>query len=168
MKKRPFNLQTLAADVHSTAVAKGWWTVPRSGPEILALVLSEVGEAVECVRNRELTAATEADGKPIGLPSEIADVVIRLLDFAGSKGYFVRAQPLRLPSETKRLRASTPLAGLYYIAKEITAGYEVDINTAVGFCFAYAKTHGFDLWQALKDKTAYNKLRAFRHGNKAA
>ncbi len=43
-------------------------------------------EAVECVRDDALLLDHEADGKPIGLPIEIADVVIRCLDLAGGLG----------------------------------------------------------------------------------
>ena len=47
----------------------------------LALIHSEVSEALECVRNGEMTLFSK-DGKPEGFPSELADIYIRVIDLA--------------------------------------------------------------------------------------
>lgn len=49
---------------------------------LLALVTTEVAEAIECVREGKYHEWTREDGKPEGLPSELADVVIRVFDLA--------------------------------------------------------------------------------------
>jgi NTP pyrophosphatase (non-canonical NTP hydrolase) len=48
----------------------------------LALVTTETSEAVECVRESEWAETTREDGKPEGLPSELADIVIRVAQLA--------------------------------------------------------------------------------------
>lgn len=50
-----------------------------------ALVMTEVAEMVEAVRDGNVKGST-TNGKPEGLPSEMADVVIRLADLAHSLG----------------------------------------------------------------------------------
>lgn len=40
-----------AADVHANAKAKGWWDSDRSDGEIIALIHSELSEALEHLRN---------------------------------------------------------------------------------------------------------------------
>lgn len=51
----------------------------------LALIASEaVGESLECVRNLDFAPRLQPNGKPEGLPSELADIVIRVFDLAGS------------------------------------------------------------------------------------
>lgn len=59
----------------------------------LALIMTEVAEAIEEVRSGcEVTETyynmsdPDAPAKPEGVPSEMADVLIRVLDFAGEVG----------------------------------------------------------------------------------
>jgi NTP pyrophosphatase (non-canonical NTP hydrolase) len=50
------------------------------------LIHSEVSEALECLREGSIHTEVRADGKPEGLPSELADVVIRVADLCGLLG----------------------------------------------------------------------------------
>ena len=78
-----FVINTLAEQFHTNACNHGWYEQKREIPELIALIHSEASEALECYRNYEmLTEIRESDGKPEGLPSELADIVIRVLDMA--------------------------------------------------------------------------------------
>lgn len=137
------NLNELAQQVHQTAVEHGWWecatcgglggiptvseyneTCPtckgtgkhRNTAELLALVHSEVSEALEALRKPELDAICDKcvdgykTGYPVGLApkcrkcngtggalagsrfaEELADVVIRVLDIAAGHGIDIEA-----------------------------------------------------------------------------
>lgn len=61
------------SDVHRTAVRNGWWDDPRNNGESIALMHSELSEALEVLRE---------GGDYIDLATELADVVIRIMDFA--------------------------------------------------------------------------------------
>jgi NTP pyrophosphatase (non-canonical NTP hydrolase) len=80
------DINELVKKSHATALEKGWWDGPRSPLEVYALVVSEVGEAIEDARDSR-PELYYTDGKPCGELSEIADVFIRLADYCGREGW---------------------------------------------------------------------------------
>lgn len=75
-------IKELQKEVHENAKAHGWWENPRTIGELLMLVTSEVVEAFEEVRNgKDINETYYSDkGKMEGVPSELADIVIRVMD----------------------------------------------------------------------------------------
>lgn len=79
-------------EIHALSIEKGWWenwTNPFDRfPLAIALIHSELSEALEEYRNER--GPTEIyyreDGKPEGIPVELADAVIRIRDTAESLG----------------------------------------------------------------------------------
>lgn len=110
------SLNELAKGIHQTAIEHGWWEEERNFAESLALIHSEVSEVLEDWRHgKNITSIIYETGphsgltKPCGIPVELADIIIRVLDLCGH--------------------------------------YNIDIDFAVS------------------EKTEYNKLRPYRHGN---
>lgn len=83
------NIETLIKESHDTATEKGWWDSPdRNIPELLALIHSEVSEALEAYRDVGIEQLDKvwyenSDTKPEGFVIELADVLIRIADLCG-------------------------------------------------------------------------------------
>lgn len=74
-------INNFAKEVHVNAIEHGWWTGERSFGDLITLCHTELSEAYEEYRNNKDITETYYDGeKPCGVPSELADVIIRILD----------------------------------------------------------------------------------------
>lgn len=76
---------------YRNAVKHGWWEdVNYNVSEKLMLMVSELAEAMEEWRAgrgmNEIYYNTSAPTKPEGIPIELADVVIRIMDLCGREG----------------------------------------------------------------------------------
>ena len=79
----------LSMMIHTTAKDKGWWDSKRSDGECVALMHSELSEALEAMRHGN----PMSDHIPefTGVEEELADVIIRIMDFAHAKNMNVAA-----------------------------------------------------------------------------
>lgn len=79
-------LNLVAGKINQTAVEHGWWENDRNNGEMIALMHSELSEALEALRKDPL----EKDEKVpefYNVEIEFADVIIRILDTAKVRNY---------------------------------------------------------------------------------
>jgi len=117
---RTFGLNDWVEESHGRAAEKGWWDdcayrgenddfeilnecVYDKIPEKLALIHSEVSEALEDFRNGTMVTDYEENGKPVGFNTELADILIRVFDLAGALGIDLEKE-VRIKSDFNETR----------------------------------------------------------------
>jgi len=86
------SINELCARSHSLAVEKGWYDQTRTLPELIALMHSELSEALEEYRKGyDPSEVRIVDGKPEGVPIELADACIRIFDACAAMGIDLEA-----------------------------------------------------------------------------
>ena len=180
-------VQEMIKEAYTCAASKGFWDGVdpiRSIPTQLALIHSEASEILEDYRAGKTELALEkacscsersscCAAKPVGLPSELADVAIRVFCLVGALGsdwtaYFevnktktkYMIEHREIPERVARIhqRISSCLGstgrdlieGLGHVVESV-------YSLAVGRC---------DLDEVIAQKMKYNRTRPYRHGGK--
>lgn len=76
MKKNKWDIDRFIRECHRIAKTKGWWDKKRNEAELIALMHSELSEALEAMRNH---------GTNEEVAEELADCCIRIFDYCGAR-----------------------------------------------------------------------------------
>jgi hypothetical protein len=181
-------LAAMTAEVVQNNRVKGWHDNPPLFPEAMAMLHSEVSEALEAWRQWGLDDHTHpghvhthgygpALCKPEGVGSEFADILIRLLDDAWLFGQVNLEAELRnvchlaltgsFPANINKLHdlistaSYTAAAGTSSVVSSGTR-----LAAILVFLRQLCEEYDIDLNAEYERKMAFNKTRAFRHGGK--
>jgi NTP pyrophosphatase (non-canonical NTP hydrolase) len=121
--------------------------------------------------------------KPCGIPSELADVVIRVADFCGhhklvlspaSKSIIGQkdfeqalAESAACISDAYRdlSKIDTKVQDLWY-SGSFGVSVSFSLSKAVEHLLFTCEANDINIWKAIEEKTAFNRTRPERHGNK--
>ena len=76
-RSKTWRIDKFIAECHRIATDKGWWDDERNDGELIALMHSELSEALEAMRNH---------GTKDNIAEELADCCIRIFDYCGARG----------------------------------------------------------------------------------
>lgn len=182
----------LSLRAHQNAVNKGFWAVRRSTEHYVMLIQTEICELVQADRNgKTLSKANELLYKDIinpktptkgatdkweetyemylegTVPTELADVVIRLADLAGSLGVdFNKLNPCNYIRDFAKFEVTENALGLVKGLVRNDICIERRILFAMDYCFGWAAAMGIDLWFYIEEKMKYNESRPALHNRR--
>ena len=185
-------VQELIKRAYSIAATHGFHEVDRSNAHWLMLVVSEIGEMVEAdrksrrvklhgddldntLRFNDFAPTFELFVKDT-LEDELADVVIRICDFLGTR----HIEPLILEETSTsddwaklwgKDSINEQCFGLTKIITRIDEDTSTDdisrlLGASLAWCFDFADFHKFDLLWHVENKLRYNESRKRLHGKK--
>ena len=190
------NLTELQREAHAIAKDHGWWDEERTFGDLIALVHSELSEALEWYREWEhvqpmreespqygLDDPVHGKYKPVGVPSELADVVIRVADMAEwCECQLTDSIPTQVYVGQSAERSFGEWIALLHhcFSEALEARWRKKLSTSPDWdgwwdwaCQGYrwvrkmAAHYGIDLDAAIEAKMGYNRTRSYRHGGKA-
>lgn len=165
----------LRDDIHNLAKEKGWWDNFRSNEECFALIMSELGEMLEAKRaGKEIDLSDRKDwiddedwfrqAVKDTVGDELADVLIRLLDYLGN--YKISISPQHIPI----IRARTLWGNTFGEDTWILMSYlnkifhnEQSCHWYIVLLLKFAEKWGIDLEAHVTLKHEYNKTRPIKH-----
>lgn len=158
-----------AKEAHELAVAKGWFEErdlkdPDVELSMKALIHSEISEALECIRRGQILGAFELGTKPVGLGSELADVVIRIMDFSQAFSLHMHVD-IQMSDFIPNPHITPNQAGasIHQMHDSVSLdAYEGVIEE----CYYLACCYDIDLDSCILLKHEFNKTRSHRHGGK--
>ena len=180
-------LRTVQEEAHAIAVARGSWDEPRTFGDLIALVHSKLSEALEEYLWNGLDyypgGVSPENPAPHGVPSELADIVIRVADIAEHyEGNLLQwlAEAVVWLDSADRFWAPESfgdwIAALHYMVGEVSIRYRtgasvdqwgIRLGALIGAVNDMAAHYGIDLDAAIETKMEYNRTRNYRHGGKA-
>ena len=185
-------LDSLTTRAFDTACSHGFHDVERSNAHFMMLVLSEIGEMVEADRkSRRVKLHGDALDNTLRfndfvptfehlvkdtMEDELADVVIRLLDFCGKRGislFMGNDGIVDMQDKFVEMFGDKSVCEqCFYLSRVVTSiGDDAPaqnlpslVACAISFCFEFATFHKIDLLWHIEKKMAYNETRAKMHG----
>ena len=181
------NLNELRDEAYSIAKANGWHEEERSDSHWLMLIITEIAEAVQADRKghhsrverfiEDMSDKDNADGDlwfrltfaqniENTVESELADIVIRLLDFAGLRGIPLDDANKILDEGLEETTIPLPVFMSQTCADIANENYTVAriVNEIIASIIAYRRNKGVDIEFFIRTKMKYNHLRGYHHG----
>lgn len=175
----------LSKEIHEQAIKSGWWQDKVFFHEIIALIHSELSEALEEYRNEMpniycmdyetcpnpeeclMCFKNYMIRKPEGIATELSDCVIRILDYCGKKNIDIDLELSNCMENYGSFTLPRLVAECHFFISTAYINYEISyLIQCINLIRHWCTENKIDLIEVIKIKHLYNKTRKWRHGNK--
>lgn len=175
-------LNRLRGEAYATACNKGFHDEKHSDEHYLMLVITEIAEAVQADRKGRRADRERYDYAvdrgmcndieecferyiKNSIEDELADIVIRLLDFCGMKGIAFNSRNDDF-AFTRLTYKSKPFTDVMFDLCSMITGYDPNLEIIVRCVIYYCEKHGIDILWHIEQKMEYNRTRPRMHNAK--
>lgn len=175
-------LNRLRDEAYATACDKGFHDEKKSDEHHLMLVITEIAEAVQADRKGRRADRERYDYAvdrgmcndieecferyiKNSIEDELADIVIRLLDFCGMKGIAFNSRNDDF-SFTRLTYKSKPFTDVMFDLCSMITGYDPNLEIIVRCVIYYCEKHGIDILWHIEQKMEHNRTRPRMHNAK--
>ena len=182
MKSQDFN--SLSESIFRINKENGWHEAHRRDNQYLILIKSEAFEAFEALRSKRFSNAMQAKIEfnyysnngffsealfksqfKDTFEDEIADIVVRILDFAASKKWQFKGEVKVYDFKKNDINVFVDFDRLHCSLYDWCDAQK--IKKLLEWCLSVAAAYQFNLYHHIILKMQYNKTRGYKHGNKA-
>jgi NTP pyrophosphatase (non-canonical NTP hydrolase) len=177
------NWNELRDCAYKIAYDHGFHEEKLSDNHYLMLVMTELSKAIEADRKKKhadldkFNSCMNKGGEfwrffivfvKDSVGDELADAVIRLLDFAGRKN--IDLSNLKIAKLTEKQanedRANNTFTDFCFDCCRLITECNGRIDVVISFIYCFAKLYDIDLLWYINQKMRYNELRPYKHGKK--
>ena len=158
------NHQALIERSHKQARDKGFWEKPLTFDMAMALIISEIAEALEAYRKGRVNPDwNDMQAVKDSFEVEIADAIIRIYDWCGSKDY-----ELEYYHSTVNWSKEDEGYNFMFLFKSMSDAVDKEYFFEVIFnhLLSYSSHHNIDIEKYIMWKLDYNLNREYLHGKK--
>lgn len=181
----------LIEKAHTQAKEMGWWDEPRNIGELLMLIVSECGEALEAHRSgkranlaafdtantgkayiAEFKGTGSGESSYTSIPSEVFAFRQHIKDTFEDEladiviriaDYVGHMGGVIDPTLKSEQTPQNVGEALYHVSRAVVSD-QLLLSWAITRCFELAAMHNIDLWRHIELKLAYNLTRGHKHG----
>jgi len=158
------NTQQLIERSHRQSVNKGFWEVPMSFHMAMALISSEIMEALEAYRKDKMNPDW-ADTQAVkdAFETELADAEVRIADWCGKHGYEIEIEDINYTWSLDEGQNFMLLLEACVNAWR-SGDKESSMEDLFNIILSYCKHHNIDIEKYIYWKLDYNMSRPYKHG----